>query len=97
MSFGIQTFGPNGELWFDGSKKALRVLYHQTVDPSFVGNISIPGINPWNAAAFCQPRTNTTYDRILLATVGEDHVNLKRLHNGYPPKTPLDLIVVGYA
>lgn len=97
MSYGLQTFGPNGELYFDGSRRALRVVHHQQVAASFTGNINIPGIAPQTHAAVCIPRDNMPYNRNLLAQVGNNFVSLTRYNNSYAPTTVLDLTVFGYA
>ena len=99
MAFGIQTFGPNGELYFDGSKRALRVVHHQTVAGSFTGNIMIPnkGITPYTHAAFCRARTDMPFKWNLLAQVIPGGVNLTRHNNSYTPQTVQDLVVLGFA
>lgn len=99
MAFGIQTFGPNGELYFEGSKRALRVVHHQTVAGSFTGDIMIPNKNimPHTHAAFCRARTETAFRWNLFAQIIPGGVRLTRHHNSYTPQTIQDLVVLGFA
>ena len=97
MSFGIITRGKDGSIYFDGSRRALRVIHHQEVSSTFQGDIPVSGITPQNSAALCIPRTNVPYDRNLDAEVFDGLVRLRRYNSAYPPKTSLDLIVLGYA
>jgi hypothetical protein len=94
MSFAIVTRGPDGSEYFRGQHQTLRVIHHQVIQPSFTGDIPIPGITPYDTVAYCVSRSAATEYGNLFTEIGNGFVRLSRFNNSHAPRDLLDLTVL---
>lgn len=92
--FGIVTLDSAGGVNFDSQDRGLRTLFHQVMPLSFVGVVSVPGITPQTAVAYCLPRSADVFQCPPFPTVIDGGV---RITASYMQNTSTyDLVVVGY-